>query len=46
VSEHYHVGKKLGEGKYGVVRLVEKKNYDRIRFAMKEMTFDRESLEF
>lgn len=40
------MGRRLGDGRYGTVRLVEKKNYDRIRFAMKQMTTDEESIEF
>jgi hypothetical protein len=36
----------LGEGKFGVVRIVEKKNYNRIRFAMKEMLVDPDCEEF
>ncbi len=36
----------LGEGKFGVVRIVEKKNYNKIRFAMKEMRVDPDLEEF
>lgn len=36
----------LGEGKFGVVKIVEKKNYNKIRFAMKEMLVDTELREF
>jgi len=46
VEELYHIGKRLGEGKYGVVRVVEKKNYDKIRFAMKEINIEQDWVEF
>ena len=42
----YHIGKVLGEGKYGVVRIVEKKCYDKIRFAMKEINVEKDWEEF
>ena len=40
------MGKVLGEGKYGVVRVVEKKNYDKRRFAMKEINVEQDWEEF
>jgi bifunctional N-acetylglucosamine-1-phosphate-uridyltransferase/glucosamine-1-phosphate-acetyltransferase GlmU-like protein len=46
LEDLYHVGRVLGEGKYGVVRIVEKKNYDKIRFAMKEINVEPEQMEF
>jgi serine/threonine protein kinase len=46
VEELYHIGKRLGEGKYGVVRVVEKKNYDKIRFAMKEINIEQDWVQF
>jgi hypothetical protein len=37
VSKVYNIGKEIGHGKYGVVRLVAKKSYDRKRFALKSI---------
>ena len=38
VSESYNIGKELGYGKYGIVRLVSKKSYDKKRFALKTIS--------
>ena len=37
VASVYNIGKEIGHGKYGVVRLVAKKSYDRKRFALKSI---------
>ena len=37
----YNVGKEIGSGKYGVVRLVAKKSYDKKRFALKSIPRER-----
>jgi calcium-dependent protein kinase len=41
VSMVYNIGKELGYGKYGVVKLVSKKSYERKRFALKSIPRDR-----
>jgi len=46
VEEMYYIGKVLGEGKYGIVRIVEKKCYDKIRFAMKEINVEPDQADF
>lgn len=38
VSQSYNIGKELGYGKYGVVRLVSKKSFERKRFALKSIS--------
>ena len=43
VSGVYNIGKEIGYGKYGVVRLVAKKSYDRKRFALKSIPRERMS---
>ncbi len=40
VSKYYNIGKEIGCGKYGVVRLVSKKSYERKRFALKSIPRD------
>lgn len=37
VSSVYNIGKEIGKGKYGVVKLVAKKSMDRKRFALKSI---------
>jgi hypothetical protein len=37
VTNYYNIGKELGCGKYGVVRLVSRKSYERKRFALKSI---------
>jgi len=37
VKQLYRVGKEIGAGKYGIVRIVEKANYSKMRFAMKSI---------
>ena len=46
VEDMYYIGKVLGEGKYGVVRIVEKKCFDKIRFAMKEINVESDQADF
>ena len=41
VSKYYNIGKELGSGKYGVVRLVSRKSYERKRFALKSIPRER-----
>lgn len=41
VSKFYNIGKEIGHGKYGVVRLVAKKSYDKKRFALKSIPKER-----
>lgn len=36
----YHIGKEIGCGKFGIVRLVAKKSYDRKKFALKSIPID------
>lgn len=38
VSKSYNIGKDLGYGKYGIVRLVSKKSYEKKRFALKTIS--------
>ena len=38
VSKSYNLGKELGYGKYGIVRLVSKKSYENKRFALKTIS--------
>lgn len=38
VSRSYNIGKELGYGKYGIVRLVSKKSFERKRFALKSIS--------
>ena len=33
----YNIGKEIGSGKYGVVRLVARKSYEKKRFALKSI---------
>jgi calcium-dependent protein kinase len=40
VSKYYNIGKEIGCGKYGFVRLVSKKSYERKRFALKSIPRD------
>ena len=40
VSKFYNIGKEIGCGKFGVVRLVSKKSYERKRFALKSIPRD------
>jgi hypothetical protein len=37
VKSSYNIGKELGSGRFGVVRLVQKKSYERKRFALKSI---------
>jgi calcium-dependent protein kinase len=37
IRKYYNIGKKIGYGKYGVVRLVSKKSYEEKRFALKSI---------
>lgn len=37
VSTYYNIGKEIGSGKYGVVRLVSRKSYEKKRFALKSI---------
>jgi hypothetical protein len=37
VQNYYNIGKEIGQGKYGVVRLVSRKSYERKRFALKSI---------
>lgn len=41
VAKHYNIGKEIGFGKYGVVRLVSKKSYEKKRFALKSIARDK-----
>ena len=41
VSSVYNIGKEIGFGKYGVVKLVAKKSMDRKRFALKSIPRER-----
>jgi calcium-dependent protein kinase len=41
VSKVYNIGKEIGYGKYGVVRLVAKKSYEKKRFALKSIPRDK-----
>lgn len=45
MSEVYNIGKEIGSGRYGIVRLIEKKSYNRKRFAMKSIHRDRVNTE-
>jgi serine/threonine protein kinase len=36
----YNVGESFGSGKYGIIKLVQKKNYDKIQFAMKSIALE------
>jgi calcium-dependent protein kinase len=38
VNQHYNIGKEIGSGKYGVVRLCQRKSYERKRFALKSIS--------
>ena len=40
VSQTYNIGDNFGSGKYGIIKLVEKKNYNKIRFAMKTIPLE------
>ena len=37
IKKVYNIGKEIGSGKYGVVKLVAKKSYDKKRFALKSI---------
>lgn len=41
VSLVYNIGKEIGYGKYGTVRLVARKSYERKRFALKSIPRER-----
>ncbi len=41
VSKVYNIGKEIGYGKYGIVRLVSKKSYEKKRFALKSIPRDK-----
>jgi hypothetical protein len=41
ISKYYNIGKEIGYGKYGVVRLVSRKSYERKRFALKSIPRER-----
>ena len=41
MSKVYNIGKEIGYGKYGVVRLVAKKSYEKKRFALKSIPRDK-----
>lgn len=36
----YNAGESFGSGKYGIIKLVQKKNYNKIQFAMKTITLE------
>jgi hypothetical protein len=38
VSRSYNIGKELGYGRFGVVRLVSKKTFEKKRFALKTIS--------
>ena len=40
VSRMFNIGDSFGSGKYGIIKLVEKKNYNKIRFAMKTIPLE------
>ena len=40
VSRLFNIGDSFGSGKYGIIKLVEKKNYNKIRFAMKTIPLE------
>lgn len=40
ISKYYNIGKEIGHGKYGIVRLVAKKSFDKKRFALKTIPRD------
>ena len=40
VSRMFNIGDGFGSGKYGIIKLVEKKNYSKIRFAMKTIPLE------
>ena len=42
VAKYYNIGKEIGHGKYGIVRLVARKSFDKKRFALK--TIPREKM--
>ncbi len=41
IRKIYHIGKELGSGKYGIVRLAAKKSFEKKRFALKSIPRDR-----
>ncbi len=41
VSKVYNIGKEIGIGKYGIVRLVARKSYERKRFALKSIPLEK-----
>ena len=40
ISRLFNIGDSFGSGKYGIIKLVEKKNYNKIRFAMKTIPLE------
>ena len=41
INDVYYVGKEIGAGRYGIVRLVAKRSYDSKRFALKSIPRER-----
>ena len=40
VAKLFKIGDSFGSGRYGILKLVEKRNYDKIRFAMKTIPLE------
>mmetsp|Transcript_10379 Transcript_10379/g.10395 ORF Transcript_10379/g.10395 Transcript_10379/m.10395 type:complete len:139 (+) Transcript_10379:197-613(+) len=40
ISKIYHIGKEIGQGRYGIVRLIAKKSFENKRFALKSILRD------
>lgn len=40
INKVYNIGREIGYGKFGVVRLVQKKSYEKKRFALKSIPMD------
>lgn len=45
ITKVYNIGKEIGQGKYGIVRIVAKKSYDKKRFALKSIPRERMNAE-
>ena len=40
IHKLFNIGDSFGSGRYGIIKLVEKKNYNKIRFAMKTIPLE------